>query len=88
MAATATVGEIKKYIRQVIEEKKKKIRKPEIVSPVYVDRILAELEILQMVMAEIYDIGRRKNLAKKYEQKENKKEVGRTNIIDTSRQLT
>ena len=66
MAATATIGEVKKYIRQLIEEKKKKIRKPEIVSQAYVDRILAELEILQMVMAEIYDIGRRKDLAKKY----------------------
>jgi hypothetical protein len=74
LAATATVGEVKKYIRQVIEEKKKKIRKPELVSPVYVNRILAELEILQMVMAEIYDIGRRKDLAKKYEQKEKKME--------------
>jgi hypothetical protein len=48
----ATIGEVKKYIRQLIEEKKKKIRKPEIVSQAYVDRILAELEILQMVMAE------------------------------------
>ena len=64
--ATATIGEVKKYIRQLIEEKKKKIRKPEIVSQEYVDRILAELEILQMVMAEIYDIDRRKDLAKKY----------------------
>ena len=64
--ATATIGQVKKYIRQLIEEKKKKIRKPEIVSQAYVDRILAELEILQMVMAEIYDIDRRKDLAKKY----------------------
>jgi hypothetical protein len=47
-------------------KKRKKIRKPEIVSQEYVDRILAELEILQMVMAEIYDIDRRKDLAKKY----------------------
>jgi hypothetical protein len=62
LAATATIGEVKKYIRQVIEEKKKKIRKPEIVSPVYVDRILAELEILQMIMDEIYDIDMRKGL--------------------------
>jgi hypothetical protein len=69
LASTATIGEVKKYIRQVIEEKKEKIRKPEIVSPVYVDRILAELEILQMVMAEIYDIGRRKELTKEYEQR-------------------
>jgi len=74
LAATATVSEVKKYIRLLIEEKKKKIRKPEIVSHAYVDRILAELEILQMVMAEIYDIGRRKDLAKEYEQKEKKKE--------------
>ena len=66
MAATATVAEVKKFIREKIEEKKKKIRKPEIVTHAYVDRILAELEILQMVMAEIYDIGRRKDLAKKY----------------------
>jgi hypothetical protein len=29
-----------------------------------------------MVMAEIYDIGRRKDLAKEYEQKEKKKESG------------
>jgi hypothetical protein len=69
LAATATLGEVKKYIRQLVEEKKKKIRKPEIVSQAYVDRILAELEILQMVMAEIYDIGRRKDLAKEYEEK-------------------
>jgi hypothetical protein len=75
LAATATVSEVKKYILQVIEEKEKKIRKPEIVSPVYMNRILAELEILQMVMAEIYDIGRRKDLAKEYEQKEKKKEL-------------
>ena len=66
MAATATIGEVKKYIRQLIEEKKKKIHKPEIVSQAYVDRIHAELEILQMVMAEIYDICRRKDLAKKH----------------------
>ena len=78
MAATATVSEVKKYIREKIEEKKKKIRKPEIVSQPYVDRILAELEILQMVMAEIYDIGRRKDLAKEYEDKK-KKESGITN---------
>ena len=75
MASTATIGEVKKYIRQVIEEKKEKIRKPEIVSPVYVDRILAELEILQMVMAEIYDIGRRKELAKEYEQRKKSKQL-------------
>ena len=66
MAATATIGEVKKYIRQLIEEKKKKIHKPEIVSQAYVDRIHAELEILQMVMAEIYDICRRKGSAKKH----------------------
>jgi hypothetical protein len=74
LPATATIGEVKKFIREKIEEKKKKIRRPEIVSHAYVDRILAELEILQIVMAEIYDIGRRKDLAKKYEQKEKKKE--------------
>jgi hypothetical protein len=73
LAATATVSEVKKYIRQVIKERKKKIRKPEIVSPVYVNRILAELEILQMVMAEIYDIGRRKDLTKEYQEKEKTK---------------
>jgi hypothetical protein len=78
LAATATIGEVKNFIREKIEEKKKKIRKPEIVSPVYVDHILAELEILQMVMAEIYDIGRRKDLAKEYEDKK-KKESGITN---------
>ena len=75
MASTATIGEVKKYIRQVIEEKKEKIRKPKIVSPVYVDRILAELEILQMVMAEIYDIGRRKELTKEYEQRKKSKQL-------------
>jgi hypothetical protein len=66
LAATATVGEVKNYIREVIEEKKKKIRKPEILNQAYVNRILAELEILQMLMAEIYNIGRRKDLAKQY----------------------
>jgi hypothetical protein len=75
MPATATTGEVKKFIREKIEEKKKKIRKPEIVSQVYVDRILAELEILQMVMAEIYDIGRRKELAKEYEQRKKSKQL-------------
>ena len=75
MTATATIGEIKKYIRQVIEEKKEKIRKTEIVSQAYVDRILAELEILQMVMAEIYDIGRRKELTKEYEQRKKSKQL-------------
>jgi hypothetical protein len=74
LAATATLGEVKKYIRQLVEEKKKKIRKPEIVSQAYVVRILAELEILQMVMAEIYDIGRRKDLAKEYEEKKKAQE--------------
>jgi len=75
LAAIATVGEVKKYVRQLIEEKKKKIRKPEIVSQPYVDRILAELEILQMVMAEIYDIGRRKELTKEYEQRKKSKQL-------------
>ena len=74
MAATAIIGEVKKYIRQLIEEKKKKIRQPEIVSQVYVDRIVAEREILQMVMAEIYDIGRRKELAKELEQRKKSKQ--------------
>jgi hypothetical protein len=73
LAATATVAEVKKFIREKIEEKKKKIRKPEIVTHAYVDRILAELEILQMVMAKIYDIGRRKDLAKEYQEKEKTK---------------
>jgi hypothetical protein len=72
LAATATVSEVKKFIREKIEEKKKAIRKPEIVCQACGDRILAELEILQMVMAEIYDIGRRKDLAKEYEQKTKK----------------
>jgi hypothetical protein len=75
MPATATTGEVKKFIREKIEEKKKKIGRPEIVSQVYVDRILAELEILQMVMAEIYDIVRRKELAKEYEQRKKSKQL-------------
>ena len=77
MPATATTGDVKKFIRKKIEEKKKKIRKPEIAGHAYIDKVLAELEILQMVMAEIYDIGRRKDLAKKYEQKEKEKESSR-----------
>jgi len=75
LSSTATIGEVNKYILQVIEEKKEKIRKPEIVSHAYVDRILAELEILQMVMAEIYDIGRRKDLAREYEQRKKSKQL-------------
>ena len=75
MTATATVGEVKKYIREKIEEKKKAMRKPEIVCQPCGDRILAELEILQMVMAEIYDIGRRKDLAKKYKTTYNEKAI-------------
>ena len=73
MAVTATVAEVKKFIREKIEEKKKKIRKPEIAGHAYIDKVLAELEILQMVMAEIYDIGRRKDLAKKYKTTYNEK---------------
>jgi hypothetical protein len=69
LATSATVGEVKKFIREKIEEKKKKIRRPEIAGHAYIDKVLAELEILQMVMAEIYDIGRRKDLAKEYEEK-------------------
>ena len=72
MAATATVSEVKKFIREKIEEKKKAMRKPEIVCQACGDRILAELEILQMVMSEIYDIGRRKDFAKEHEQKKKK----------------
>jgi hypothetical protein len=53
----------------MVQSKVNDVSKKEIVSPVYVDRILAELAILQMVMAEIYDIGRRKDLAKEYEKK-------------------
>jgi transcription initiation factor TFIIIB Brf1 subunit/transcription initiation factor TFIIB len=64
LAATATVAEVKRFIREKIEEKKKKIRKPEIEGHAYIDKVLTELEILQQVMAEIYDIGRRKDLAK------------------------
>jgi hypothetical protein len=75
LASTATITEVKKFILEKIEEKKKKIRRPEIVSQAYVDRILAELEILQMVMAEIYDIGRRKELAKEYEQRKKSKQL-------------
>jgi hypothetical protein len=42
-----------------------------------VDCILAELEILQMVMAEIYDIGRRKELAREYKKrKKSKQSIG------------
>jgi hypothetical protein len=73
LAPTATVGEVKKFIREKIEEKKKAIRKPEIAGHAYIDKVLAELEILQMVMAEIYDIGRRKDLAKEFEEKEKNK---------------
>jgi hypothetical protein len=69
LPATATIGEVKKFIREKIEEKKKKIRRPEIAGHAYIDKVLAELEILQMVMAEIYDIGRRKDLAKEYQKK-------------------
>jgi hypothetical protein len=69
LAATATVAEVKRFIREKIEEMKKEMRKPEIVCQACGDRILAELEILQMVMAEIYDIGRRKDLVKEYKRK-------------------
>jgi hypothetical protein len=81
LAAKATVAEVKKYIRKKIEEKKKAMRKPEIVCQACGDHILAELEILQMVMAEIYDIGRRKDLAKEYEEK---KKAQKNNLKDLS----
>jgi hypothetical protein len=73
LAVTATVAEVKKFIREKIQEKKEAMRKPEIVCQACGDHILAELEILQMVMAEIYDIGRREELAKKYKTTNNEK---------------
>ena len=81
LAATATIGEAKKYISQLIEEKKKKIRRPEIAGHAYIDKVLAELEILQMVMAEIYDIGRRKDLAKEFEKKKTQGKEGSSPMI-------
>jgi hypothetical protein len=47
-------------LRSAIEEKKKKVRRPEIVNQAY-DRIYDEIETLQSVVAEIYDTERRRN---------------------------
>lgn len=48
-------------LRSAIEEKKKKVRRPEIPNQAYVDRIYDEIETLQSVVAEIYDTERRRD---------------------------
>ena len=51
-------------LRSAIEEKKKKVRRPEILNQEYVVRIYDEIETLQSVVAEIYDTERRRESIK------------------------
>jgi hypothetical protein len=64
--------------RSAIEEKKKKVRRPEIPNQAYVDRIYDEIETLQSVVAEIYDTERRRESIKQQQENEenDKKNIG------------
>lgn len=70
--------EIMEILRSAIEEKKKKVRRPEILNQAYVVRIYDEIETLQSVVAEIYDTERRRESIKlQQENEENyKKNIG------------
>jgi hypothetical protein len=69
--------EIMEILRSAIEEKKKKVRRPEIPNQAYVDRIYDEIETLQSVVAEIYDTERRRESIKQQQENE---ENGKKNI--------
>jgi len=56
-------------LREKIEDKKNKVRRPVLHNQAYVDLIYAEIDTLQNVVAEIYDTERRNELAKEYEKK-------------------
>jgi hypothetical protein len=70
--------EIMEILRSAIEEKKKKVRRPEIPNQAYVDRIYDEIETLQSVVAEIYDTERRRESIKQQQENEenDKKNIG------------
>ena len=64
-------------LRSAIEEKKKKVRRPEILNQEYVVRIYDKIETLQSVVAEIYDTERRREFIKLQHNEENdKKNIG------------
>jgi hypothetical protein len=65
-------------LRSAIEEKKKKVRRPEILNQEYVVRIYDEIETLQSVVAEIYDTERRRESIKLQQENEenDKKNIG------------
>ncbi|MFZ0698461.1 MAG: hypothetical protein WAM88_15105 [Nitrososphaeraceae archaeon] len=70
--------EIMEILRSAIEEKKKKVRRPEILNQAYVVRIYDEIETLQSVVAEIYDTERRRESIKLQQENEenDKKNIG------------
>ena len=70
--------EITEILRSAIEEKKKKVRRPEILNQEYVVRIYDEIETLQSVVAEIYDTERRRESIKLQQENEenDKKNIG------------
>ena len=65
-------------LRSAIEEKKNKVRRPEILNQEYVVRIYDEIETLQSVVAEIYDTERRRESIKLQQENEenDKKNIG------------
>ena len=67
-----------KILRSAIEEKKKKVRRPEILNQEYVVRIYDKIETLQSVVAEIYDTERRRESIKLQQENEanDKKNIG------------
>ena len=65
-------------LRSAIEEKKKKVRRPEILNLEFVVRIYDKIETLQSVVAEIYDTERRRESIKLQQENEenDKKNIG------------
>ena len=62
-------------LQSAIEEKKKKVTRPEILHHSYADRIYDEIETLQCLVAEIYDTERKREFIKQHQERE-KKNIG------------
>jgi hypothetical protein len=57
-------NEIMQILREKMEDKKNKVRRPVLHNQAYVDLIYAEIDTLQSVVSEIYDTERRKESAR------------------------
>jgi hypothetical protein len=66
--------EIMEILQTKIEERKKKVRRPDILQA-YVNLMYAEIETLQSVVAEIYGTEGRKEFIKQHQEHKEKKNV-------------